>query len=76
MLLERHSRLVKKNQENHAGMLQLNLKPQTEEGIHREKHKRGKKRERLGPRETQRKIIAREERKGLNNLFFIPDGLR
>lgn len=67
---------MKKNQENHAGMLQLNLKPQTEGGIHREKHKRDKKRERPGHMETQRKIIAREERKGLDNLFFIPDGLR
>ena len=66
---------MKKNQENHAGILQLNLKSQTGGRIHREKRKRDKKRE-TRTQGNAKKKIAREKRKCLNNLFFVPDGLR
>ena len=56
-------------------MPQFNLKPQTERWMHK-RNTRSIKRERVGHRETQRKKIAREKRKGLNNSFFTPDGLR
>lgn len=50
------------------------MKPKQREGF-TEKQKSDKKRETRTQR-NERKKIAREKRKDLNNLFFIPDGLR
>lgn len=65
--------LEKKNQENQANMIQFES-PKRERGIHRKKHERDKKTRTW--RNAKKKKIAREKRRGLNNLFFIPDALR